>query len=105
MKKLFCVKGLIISISILYGLPFTLKAQKVDGDALSKIEAVKMPESYKNPDGTIERKGVPRAKTGDPIWIVYSDRDQNQTYTDRNCTKPFTKINFMIFIQILIIII
>lgn len=70
-------------------------AQKVEGDALEKITAVRMPEAYKTPSGDVLKKDAPRAKSGEVVWFVYSDREDNQTFIDKNCTKPFAKINFL----------
>lgn len=74
---------------------FEAVSQKIEGDPVVKLIAVKMAEAYKSPTGLIVPAKAPKQKGGEPIWVVYSDRDQNQTYLDRNCTKPFNKINFM----------
>ncbi|MDZ4823872.1 MAG: type VI secretion system protein TssR [Flavobacteriales bacterium] len=51
-----------------------------------------IPRTYETPDGTI----VPATEKCDgPLcdaWFVFSDRDNNPTYTDKDCTKPNGKM-------------
>ncbi len=72
---------------------------QIDGGALSKLTPVKVPEAYKSPLGRIVPNNAPTIKgsTGPysgTYWIVYSDRDNNQTYKDKNLTQPFNSVNF-----------
>ena len=88
---------LIIPILILTSL-FQANAQ-VAGGALTKLNPVKVPEAYKMPQGKIATLGAPRIKTNSypyssSYWIVFSDRDDNQTYKDANLQQPYSKINF-----------
>ncbi len=94
-RKYFTTGSMCACWLIMLAAGFEARSQKPEGDAIQKLTAVKMAEAYKSPDGTILNAKAPKQKGGEPIWVVFSDRDQNQTYLDKNCTKPFNKINFM----------
>ncbi len=84
-------------IVLILNIVFSLNAmsQAIEGGALSKLTPTKMPEAYKLPTGKITTSGAPVIKnTSGNYWLVYSDRDVNQTYKDQNLTVPFNKINF-----------
>ncbi len=93
MKKEFLIIPLLMLACL-----FNAKAQ-VAGGALTKLNPVKVPEAYKMPQGKIALLGAPRIKTNSypyssSYWIVFSDRDDNQTYKDANLQQPYSKINF-----------
>ncbi|HKR07425.1 MAG TPA: type VI secretion system protein TssR domain-containing protein [Bacteroidia bacterium] len=79
-------------------LDYQAKAQ-IDGSALTKLTPVKVPEAYKSPKGKIEPKNCQRITASSDAynpsyWIVYSDRDDNQTYKDKNLSQPYSKADF-----------
>lgn len=63
-------------------------AQKIEGSTLDKLTAVRSPAGYHSPSGDVLGKAATRdKKAGSPVWYVYSDREDNATYTDKNCTQ------------------
>jgi len=92
----FNIGYLILIIAYAFLSPkFSLAQDKVEGSPLIKLSPVKQPKMYEQPTGKINKKSDERVNTGNPNWIVYSDRENNKTYSDRNCTKGFSTINFM----------
>ncbi len=63
-------------------------AQKVQGSTLEGLQAIRKPVDYKTPKGgLLGSEDVNRVSSGEPVWFVYSDRENNKTYLDKNCTQ------------------
>ncbi|MFN7846389.1 MAG: type VI secretion system protein TssR domain-containing protein [Bacteroidota bacterium] len=95
MKKLICTIKYLTVISLLIFSSTLLIAQvKVEGSPIGKMTPIKLPKMYEQPTGAINKKGAERTASGNN-WIVYSDRENNKTYCDKNCTKEYGSVNFM----------
>lgn len=81
----------LLFLAVVAFMPFIAFAQ---GD-VKGMTLKKMPQSYVSPKGVIEGANAKRKSTGDPMWIVYSDRDKNQTYKDKNCSQKNISLNFL----------
>lgn len=93
LKKITFITFLTILFSII--LPLHLMAQKVEGGSVAGKTAPRMPAAYRTPTGDILNAKAERNKSGDPIWIVYSDREDNKIYYDKNCTQEMGALNFL----------
>ncbi len=67
---------------------------------VSQTKILGLPETYEHPYGPHEVKDLASypckdGKRKQEAWIVYSDRDGNQTYADQDLKKPLEKIDFM----------
>jgi hypothetical protein len=90
--KLYYFKNIFYAINLI---TVTTFAQgRVEGDPIAKMSPLKLPKIYEQPTGKINKKGEERSKNPGN-WIVFSDREDNKTYSDKNCTKEYSSINFM----------
>jgi len=95
MKKVSLRAHLFLVTFIVFTVNNFCSGQKVEGTPLTKSNPTIQPKMYDQPTGEINKKSAERSKTGTGIWVVFSDREENKTYLDKNCTKPFSSINFM----------
>ena len=82
---LLCVRGLVFS-------------QSIEGGDIKngKHQLLRKPMAYDMPTGkTIEGEDAKRSTRGEARWTVYSDREDNDTYLDKKCTKKNTTLHFM----------
>ena len=74
----------------------TIFSQAIEGGKLDNQTIRRMPLGYdKKPDGTVLPESAKRETKGEGTWFVYSDREGNSTYFDKNCTKPNIRLNYM----------
>jgi hypothetical protein len=85
-KKVFYILNL---------LSFSTFAQgRIEGDPIGKMSPLKLPKMYEQPTGAINKKNAEPTKNPGH-WIVFSDREENKTFADKNCTKEYSSVNFM----------
>ncbi len=92
LKKATLIFGLLILTTAAF-------SQGIEGGDLVKSKSVllKKPMAYDNPNGKkIEGPDAKRSeKDREANWRVFSDRDNNPTYFDKNCTKKNVTLHFM----------
>lgn len=94
-KFIFRFKSeLILSVVLVFVYTGSI-AQVVDGGPLEKKVLVAIPKNYIRPTGKVEGKSAIKNELGDKKWVVFSDRDGNTTYYDRNCTREKEKLFFL----------
>jgi type VI secretion system TssR-like protein len=91
------VNYLLVLFLIIISVQNKIQAQgKVEGAPLLKLTAPKTPEYCVEPHGIFLGKNAPRkASIGGGLWVVFSDRDNNQTYADKNLTIKYSTVNFL----------
>ncbi len=89
------MKSTLYLIFLFLASPFTILAQSIEGGNIKGKTAIRIPADYKTPNGDILNAKAERSKSGDPIWFVFSDRENNKTYSDKNCTQELGTINFL----------
>jgi hypothetical protein len=85
----------LIYFFLIFAVANNLYAQKIDGGTLEKLSALRMPAEYKTPTGKILGEKAERIKSGDPVWFVFSDKENNKTYSDKNCTQEMGTVAFL----------
>ncbi len=61
----------------------------------SKDKVLKKPVKYESPEGPTGDILRPTAERSGKNWVVFSDRKDNQTYVDKDLTRPYRQIDFL----------